>query len=40
MYGVFGLWSHFMLHELMHHKFISPILVEYPLLVYILIISL
>jgi hypothetical protein len=26
--GVFGLWSHSMFHEVMHHKFISSILVE------------
>jgi hypothetical protein len=26
--GVFGLWSHFMLHEVMHYKFIPSILVE------------
>jgi hypothetical protein len=26
--GVFGLWSHSMLHEVMHHKFIPSILVE------------
>jgi hypothetical protein len=27
-YGVFGLWSHSMLHEVMHHRFIPSILVE------------
>jgi hypothetical protein len=27
-FGVFGLWSHSMLHEVMHHKFIPSILVE------------
>jgi hypothetical protein len=27
-YGVFGLWSHSMLDEVMHHKFIPSILVE------------
>jgi hypothetical protein len=27
-YDVFGLWSHSMLHEVMHHKFIPSILVE------------
>jgi hypothetical protein len=26
--GVFGLWSHSMLHEVMHHMFIPSILVE------------
>jgi hypothetical protein len=28
LYGVFGLWSHSMLHKVMHHKFIPSILVE------------
>jgi hypothetical protein len=27
-YGVFGLWSHSMLHKVMHYKFIPSILVE------------
>jgi hypothetical protein len=27
-YGMFSSWSHSMLHEVMHHKFIPSILVE------------
>jgi hypothetical protein len=28
LFSVFGLWSHSILHEVMHHKFIPSILVE------------